>query len=86
MSKQLKVGIGLLACAFVLRFTSLRLGVPITYMSINDFLNIVMQMRTVPEVLEYLNARRELPSACLHVVGDELPLYELYIMNGGTLS
>ena len=61
------------------------LGVPITYMSINDFLNVVMQMRTVPEVLEYLNARRELPSACLHVVGDELPLYELYMMNGGDL-
>lgn len=62
------------------------LGVPITYMSISDFLNIVMQLRTVPEILEYLNARRELPSACLHVVGDELPLYELYIMNGGNLG
>jgi hypothetical protein len=61
------------------------LGVPITYMSINDFLNIVMQLRTVPEVLEYLNARRELPSTCLQVVGDELPLYELYMMNGGNL-
>jgi hypothetical protein len=61
------------------------LGVPITYMSINDFLNIVMQMRTVPEILEYLNARRELPSACLRVVGDEFPLYELYVMNGGNL-
>ena len=62
------------------------LDVPITYMSINDFLNIVMQLRTVPEVLEYLNARRELPTACLRMVGDELPFYELYIMNGGSLK
>jgi hypothetical protein len=62
------------------------LGVPLTYMSINDFLNIVWQLRTLPEVLEYLNARRELPTACLRVVGDELPFYELYMMNGGTLK
>ena len=59
------------------------LGVPLTYMSINDFLNIVWQLRTLPEVLEYLNARRKLPIACLRMVGDELPFYELYIMNGG---
>ena len=59
------------------------LGVPLTYMSINDFLNIVWQLRTLPEVLEYLNARRKLPMACLRMVGDELPFYELYIMNGG---
>ena len=62
------------------------LGVPLTYMSINDFLNIVWQLRTVPEVLEYLKARRELPTACLLMVGDELPFYELYIMNRGTLK
>jgi hypothetical protein len=62
------------------------LGVPLTYMSINDFLNIVWQLRTVPEILEYLKARRELPTACLRIVGDELPFYELYIMNGGSLT
>ena len=59
------------------------LGVPLTYMSINDFLNVVWQLRTLPEVLEYLNARRKLPIACQRVIGDELPFYELYIMNGG---
>ena len=62
------------------------LGVPLTYMSINDFLNIVWQLRTVPAILEYLNARRDLPVACLRMVGDELPFYELYIMNGGSLK
>jgi hypothetical protein len=59
------------------------LGVPLTYMSINDFLNVVWQLRTLPEVLQYLNARRKLPIACLRMIGDELPFYELFIMNGG---
>ena len=40
----------------------------------------------MPEILEYLNARRELPTACLRMVGDELPFYELYIMNRGNLK
>ena len=62
------------------------LGVPINYMSINDFLNVVIQLRTVPEILQYLNARRELPPTSLHIVGDELPIFELYLMNGGNLK
>jgi hypothetical protein len=59
------------------------MGVPLTYMSINDFLNVVWQLRTLPEVLQYLDARRKLPIACQRMVGDELPFYEWYIMNGG---
>lgn len=59
------------------------LGVPIAYMSINDFANLVVQLRTVPELLEYLNARRMLPAACLHNIGNERSLFEVYLMNGG---
>jgi hypothetical protein len=36
-------------------------GIPLTYISVNDFLNIARQLRTVPELLHYLDARRELP-------------------------
>jgi hypothetical protein len=61
-------------------------GVPLTYLSINDFLNLVVQLRTVPEVLEYLNARRALPLGALHTIGDEKPLFELYLMNGGNFN
>jgi hypothetical protein len=59
------------------------MDVPITYLSINDFLNLVMQLRSVPELLEYLKARRALSPATLRVVGDEKPLFELYLLNGG---
>ena len=62
------------------------LGVPITYLSLNDFLNLVVQLRTIPELLEYLNVRRTLPVAALHTIGDEKPLFELYLMNGGNLD
>ena len=40
-------------------------SIPITYTSLSDFLNITMQLRTVPELLRYLDARRELPEAML---------------------
>jgi hypothetical protein len=62
------------------------LGVPLSYLSINDFVNLVVQLRTVPELLEYLNARRTLTAACLHTVGHEWPLFELYLMNGGSFG
>jgi hypothetical protein len=61
-------------------------GVPITYLSLNDFLNPVVQLRTIPELLEYLNGRRSLPTSCLYIIGDEKPLFELYLMNGGNFA
>jgi hypothetical protein len=62
------------------------MGVPITYLSLNDFLNLVVQLRTVPELLEYLGHRRSLPTTALHTIGDEKPLFELYLANGGNLN
>lgn len=57
-------------------------GVPITYMSINDFHNVTSQLRTVPELLAYLDARRDLPEAALRRVGDEPALLEHYLLRG----
>jgi hypothetical protein len=62
------------------------MGVPITYLSISDFLNLVVQLRTVPELLEYLQHRRSLPETVLHTIGDEKPLFQLYLTNGGNLN
>lgn len=61
-------------------------GVPITYMAVNDFLNLAFQLRTVPELLEYLNSRRTIPLAYLRVIGDEKPLFEFYLLEGNTLT
>jgi len=61
-------------------------GTPITYFSLNDFLNIAIELRTAPEVLAYLDARRALPYSDLRIVGDERALYEFYLLQRGSLA
>ncbi len=61
-------------------------GVPISYISVNDFLNLAVNLRSVPELLEYLAARRALPDRELRVIGDERTLFEFYLLNGGSFS
>lgn len=55
---------------------------PITYFSLNDFLNVALQLRTVPELIRYLNARRDLPEETLRKIGDEQTLFEFYLLGG----
>ncbi len=62
------------------------MGVPLTYLSINDFLNLAIYLRTVPEFLEYLAARRSLSETSLRIVGDEYTLFKLYLTNGGNFE
>jgi len=57
-------------------------GVPITYLSINDFLNLAMQLRTIPELYAYLTARRALPESALRRFGEEQVLPEYFLLNG----
>ena len=61
-------------------------GTPVTYFSLNDFLNVAMELRTAPEVLAYLDARRALPCTDLRVIGDERALFEFYLLHGGSLA
>lgn len=56
--------------------------VPITYLSINDFLNLAMQLRTVPELYAYLKARRALPESALRRFGEEQALLEYFLLKG----
>lgn len=57
-------------------------SVPITYLSINDFLNLAMELRTVPELYTYLKARRALPESALRRFGEEQALLEYFLLNG----
>jgi hypothetical protein len=61
-------------------------GVPITYFSVNDFLNIAVQLRSVPELMDYLAARRSLPPADLRLIGDERTLFTFYLLNDGSFA
>jgi hypothetical protein len=61
-------------------------GTPITYLSLNDFLNLAVNLRTLSELLEYLDVRRSLSSSDLRVIGDERPLFEFYLLEGPFLK
>jgi hypothetical protein len=61
-------------------------GAPITYLSVNDFLNLAAEMRTIPELLAYLEARRSLPVPELRVIGDEKCLLQFYLLNEASFS
>ncbi len=61
-------------------------GVPITYLSVSDFLNLAIQLRSVPELTDYLGARRSLPSDDLRMLGDEETLFGFYLLNDGSFA
>jgi hypothetical protein len=59
---------------------------PITYLSVNDFLNLAQELRTLPEILQYLTARRALPGTELRTIGAERALYEYYLGHDGSFQ
>ena len=61
-------------------------GTPICYLSVNDFLNVSHQLRTVPEMIRYLDARRQLPEAERRVIGAERVLFEYYLLFDGSFT
>jgi hypothetical protein len=61
-------------------------GVPITYLSVNDFLNLAVLLRSVPELMDYLAARRSLPPTDLRLIGEEKTLFFFYLLNDGSFA
>jgi hypothetical protein len=60
-------------------------GTPITYLSVNDFLNLASELRTTPELLQYLTERHALSASGRRIIGDEKTLFEFYLLNDGSL-
>ena len=61
-------------------------SVPVTYLSLNDFLNLINELRAFPDITAYLDARGKLPDKSLRMVGHEVPFYKYYVLNGGSLA
>jgi hypothetical protein len=61
-------------------------GTPISYLSVSDFLNLCDQLRTVPELVRYLDARRALPRHVLLTLGAERVIFTYYLLHDGELS
>src|SRR2546430_8631803 len=73
---------GVQTCALPILFN----GIPVSYFSLKDFLNLCVQLRTVPEIVEYLDRRRALPVADLRTIGEERSLFAFYLLNEGSFA
>ena len=61
-------------------------GTPISYFSLNDFLNVAIELRTMPEIIEYLDRRRALGPDTLRTIGEERSLFGFYLLNGSSFA
>jgi hypothetical protein len=58
-------------------------GVPISYLSLNDFLNLVNELRAFPEIALYLAQRSALARSAEIPLGAERTVYATYLANEG---
>jgi hypothetical protein len=59
-------------------------GIPISYLALNDLLNLAILLRSIPELTDYLSARRSLSAADLRQIGGEEALFSFYLLNEGS--
>ena len=59
-------------------------GVPVSYLSVNDFLNIVNELRTIKDLLLYLDTRCSICPELQRTVGIEKHIFEFYILYEGS--
>lgn len=58
-------------------------SVPVTYLSLNDFLNIVTELRTFNDLLLYLEARDSMGVLLQRTVAVEKHIFAYYLLRGG---
>lgn len=61
-------------------------GTPITYITLNDALNLVDQLRSLPDLVAYLDERATLPMWCRRMIGNERCLLQYYMLNGDSFA
>ncbi len=57
-------------------------GVPIHYFSLNDFLNLVDLLGTLPDTIEYLRQRASIADDARNIIGKERDLIATYLLDG----
>jgi len=57
-------------------------GIPVHYFSLNDFLNLVDLLGTLPDIIEYLRQRAEVSYDVKSTIGNERDLYATYLLDG----
>jgi hypothetical protein len=59
---------------------------PITYITLNDALNLIDQLRSLSDLIAYLHERATLPMWCRRMIGNERCLLQYYMLNGDTFA
>lgn len=59
-------------------------SVPVSYLSVNDFLNILIELRTINDLILYLEARCSICPRLQRTVGIEKHIFEFYVLHGGS--
>jgi len=57
-------------------------GIPVHYFSLNDFLNLVDLLGTLPDIIEYLEQRASISDDVGSMIGKERDLYATYLLDG----
>jgi hypothetical protein len=57
--------------------------VPVSYFSVNDLLNLIVELRSFPELETYFASCAALPDDTRQTLGGESFLYERYLINEG---
>ena len=61
-------------------------SVPVSYISLNDSLNVLSEVRTINDLILYLKARDSLCPELQRTMGSEKQFFEFYILYGGSTS
>ena len=59
-------------------------GVPVSYLSVNDFSNLVIELRTIKDLILYLDVRCTICPELQRTVGIEKAIFEFYVLYGGS--
>ena len=63
-----------------------RQNIPIHYLTYNDFIVLCRQLKTLPDLITYLNERSKIPKWSTPLLGDEKNVYAYYLMNKAEFS
>lgn len=61
-------------------------GIPVSYLSVNDFLNLIFELRTINDLLQYLEERGSLNEKLQRMVGHERSCFEYYLLHHGSFT
>lgn len=61
-------------------------GIPILYFSVNDFLNLVSELRTFTDLKNYLDSRSSLSEETRNYIGYEIKFFQHYISHNQSFS